>query len=211
MGKEFILLKDGGEDTVKRELVASKICQCFDFKQVAYEEYIYDGQTVSKSRIITSKQYSIVSRMAFEIYAANHDLDVLEECIRLDKETYYGMNILDYLVGNTDRHPENWGFLVDNRTNEYLSLYPIMDFNQSFGSYDTLDGANCQTVYPAKMTQREAAVEAVRQIGLHQIKEIDERLFEGETAWRDMFWKRLNELKKYCVKSAISGSLLLPP
>jgi len=198
MGKEFILLKDGGDNAVKRELVASKICQCFDFKQVAYEEYIYDGQTVSKSRIITSKQYSIVSRMAFEIYAANHNLNVLEECIRLDKETYYGMNILDYLVGNTDRHPENWGFWVDNRTNMYLSLYPIMDFNQSFGSYDTLDGANCQTVYPAKMTQREAAIEAVRQIGLHQIKEIDDRLFEGETAWRDMFWRRLNELKKYC-------------
>ena len=198
MGKEFILLKDGGDDAVKRELVASKLCQCFDFKQVAYEEYIYDGQIVSKSRMITSKQYSIVSKMAFEIYAANHNLDVLEECIRLDKETYYGMNILDYLVGNTDRHPENWGFWVDNQTNEYLSLYPIMDFNQSFGSYDTLDGANCQTVYPQKMTQREAAIEATRQIGLRQITEIDGLWFGNETAWKEMFFKRLNELKKYC-------------
>ena len=26
------------------------------------------------------------------------------------------MNILDYLVGNTDRHWENWGLLVDNET-----------------------------------------------------------------------------------------------
>ena len=34
------------------------------------------------------------------------------------------MNILDYLVGNIDRHPENWGFLVDNETNDYISLYP---------------------------------------------------------------------------------------
>ena len=83
----------------------------------------------------------MVSKMAFEIYAQNHDLNVIEECLRLDQETYYGMNILDYLVGNIDRHPENWGFLVDNRTNECVSLYPIMDFNQSFGSYDTLDGA----------------------------------------------------------------------
>ena len=61
-----------------------------------------------ESKIITSKQYSIVSRMAFEIYAQNHDLNVLDECLRIDKETYYGMNILDYLVGNIDRHPENW-------------------------------------------------------------------------------------------------------
>lgn len=194
--KDFILLKDGGEDAVKKELLASRLCQCFDFKQVKYKEGFYDGQKVTESKIITSQQYSIVSKMAFEIYAQNHDLNVLDECLRIDKETYYGMNILDYLVGNIDRHPENWGLLVDNQTNEYVSLYPIMDFNQSFGSYDTIDGANCQTVYPEKRTQREAAIEAVRNIGLHQIKDIDEDLFEDEMEWKTMFFQRFEELKK---------------
>lgn len=60
------------------------------------------------------------------------------------------------------------GFLIDNETNEYIYLYPVMDFNQCFLSYDDLDGANCQTVLPEKMTQREAAVEAVRKIGRTQ-------------------------------------------
>ena len=32
------------------------------------------------------------------------------------------MNILDYLTGNTDRHPENWGFYVDNSNNKYTEL-----------------------------------------------------------------------------------------
>ena len=194
-GKDFILLKDGGDDAVQKELLASRLCQCFDFKQVKYDEDFYDGQKVTQSKIITSRQYSIVSKMAFEIYALNHDLNVLNECLRIDKETYYGMNILDYLVGNIDRHPENWGFLVDNRTNEYVSLYPIMDFNQSFGSYDTIDGANCQTVYPEKKTQREAAIEAVRHVGMHQIKDIDEEIFEDRTVWKEMFFRRLEELK----------------
>lgn len=194
-GKDFILLKDGGDDAVKKELLASRLCQCFDLKQVKYKEGFYDGQKVTESKIITSKQYSIVSKMAFEIYAQNHDLNVLDECLRIDKETYYGMNILDYLVGNIDRHPENWGLLVDNQTNEYVSLYPIMDFNQSFGSYDTIEGANCQTVYPDKMTQREAAIEAVRNIGLHQIKDIDESFFEDAMEWKEMFFQRLEELK----------------
>ena len=195
-GKEFILLKDGGEDAVERELLASRLCQCFDFKQVKYKEGFYDGQKVTESRIITSKQYSIVSRMAFGVYAQNHDLDVVDECLRIDKETYYGMNILDYLVGNIDRHPENWGVLVDNQTNEYVSLYPIMDLNQSFGSYDTIDGANCQTVYSEKKTQREAAIEAVRNIGLPQMKDIDGDLFEDHIEWKTMFFQRLEELKK---------------
>lgn len=197
-GNDFILLKDGGDDAVRKELLASKLCQCFDFKQVEYKEGVYDGQRVTESKIITSKRYSIVSKMAFEIYAVNHDLNILDECIRVDKETYYGMNIIDYLVGNIDRHPENWGMLIDNRTNEYISLYPLMDFNQSFGSYDTIDGANCQTVYPRKMTQREAAVEAVGRIGLHQIKDIDESIFEDAAEWKEMFYRRLEELRKHC-------------
>jgi len=71
------------------------------------------------------------------------------------------MNILDYLVGNTDRHPENWGLLIDNTTNCPGSLYPLMDLNMSFQTYDKLDGANSQTVIPRKLTQRGAAIEAV--------------------------------------------------
>lgn len=196
-GDTFVLLKDGDEETVKREVLASRISQCFDFKQVAYQEDFYDGEKVSASRIVTSKRYSMVSKMAFQIYAVNHDLDVLEECIRVDKKTYYGMNILDYLIRNTDRHPENWGFLVDNQTNEYLSLYPIMDLNKSFESYDTMDGANCQTVLPKRQTQREAAIDAVREIGMNQICEIREEMFRDAPQWKDMFFARLEELKKY--------------
>lgn len=162
----FVLLKDGGEDIVRRELLASRICQCFDIPQVV-----------------------------FEIYAINHDLDVVEACVELDAVTYYGMNILDYLIGNTDRHPENWGLLVDNRTNKPVSLYPLMDFNQSFLSYDTIDGANCQTVYPKRQNQREAAVEAVQQIGLRQIRDVDVTWFEGMEKEAEMFLQRLDVLK----------------
>lgn len=195
--KDFILLKDGGCEIVKKELIASQICQCFDVKQVKYEKNYYDGQIVTESVLVTSKEYSMVSKAAFEVYAINHDLDVIDECLRLDKETYYGMNILDYLVGNIDRHPENWGFLVDNQTNECISLYPIMDFNQSFGSYDTIDGAMCLTGRGEIKTQREAAIEAVKIIGLRQIRNVDDMIFEDKIAWKEMFWRRYGELKKY--------------
>lgn len=191
----FKLLKDGGGDTVERELLASEICQCFDVKQVRYRKYFYDGQEVTESEIISSVRYSLVSKMTFDIYALNHDLDTLDVCKELDPVSYYGMNILDYLIGNTDRHPENWGFLIDNTDNHYVSLYPLMDFNQAFYSYDTLSGANCQTVLPVKMTQQEAALEAVKHIGLRQIKEINMELFGERTDWAKMFKQRLELLK----------------
>ena len=181
---------------MKREVLASEICQCFDIPQVIYREHVYDGEIVSESDIITSKEYSMVSKMAFDIYACNHDLDTLEVCKELDPVTYYGMNILDYLTGNTDRHPENWGFLVDNRTNEYVSLYPLMDFNQCFLAYDNLEGAKCQTVFPEQMSQREAAQEAVKHIGLRMVREMDMKKFGDMKKEAAMFQMRLEELKK---------------
>ena len=193
----FRLLKDGGEEVVRRELLASQICQCFDIPQVRYQEYYFEEELVSGSSLVTSKSYSMVSKMAFDIYACNHGLNTIEVCKTLDPVTYYGMNILDYLTGNTDRHPENWGFLIDNDTNRYISLYPVMDFNQCFLSYDSLDGANCQTVLPERMTQREAAIEAVRKIGLRQIKEVDMSMFGGMEKEGEMFQKRLAELKRH--------------
>ena len=193
----FRLLKDGDENAVRRELLASQICQCFAVRQVVYRESSFEGIQVSESSLVTSKEQSMISKMSFDIYACNHDLDTLEICKEIDPETYYGMNILDYLTGNTDRHPENWGFLVDNTTNDYISLYPVMDFNQCFQAYDTLEGANCQTVLPAKMTQREAAVEAVKKIGLPQIREMDMDKFGDMREEAKMFQMRLQELRGY--------------
>lgn len=199
---KFKLLKDGGKDTVQKELLASRICQCFDIPQVKYHESYYQDQLVSESEIITSKERSMVSKMSFEIYACNHDLDVLTECERIDPITFYGMNILDYLTGNTDRHPENWGLLVDNATNEYISLYPLMDFNQCFLAYDDIDGAICQTLFPRRLTQRQAAIEAVKKIGLPQIMEMDMSAFGELKDEAKMFERRLKELREILLVKA---------
>lgn len=106
------------------------------------------------------------------------------------------MNILDYLVGNIDRHWENWGLLIDKQTNKPIRLHDLMDFNKAFSAYDTIDGANCLTT-KEKQTQKEAAIYAVKQIGLPQIKEINSSIFQGDNKIETMFFKRLELLKKY--------------
>ena len=130
---------------VEAELLASKIIDCFDIPHVIYEKDVYDGTAVSKSRIITSKEKSIVPMKHVEIYAANHDTDTIEMALEKDAYGYHMMNIIDYLVGNTDRHWENWGFWFDNNTGELTGLYPLMDFNKAFTAYDSIDGASCLT------------------------------------------------------------------
>ncbi len=190
---DFYLIKDGGKEPVEQELLASKICRCFEVNQVKYEEESYDGQKVSVSKIITSLDFSIVPMEYFEIFCMNHEIDKMQFIMDLDGYSYYMMNIMDYLIGNIDRHWGNWGLLIDNKTNKPVRLYDLMDFNKAFHSYDTIEGANCLTVADKK-TQKEAAIEAVKQIGLNQIKEIDYGWFV-DNQWKDMFIKRLNTLK----------------
>ena len=190
----FYLLKDGDECAVQNELLASRICQCFRCNQIVYEPYEYDGLRVTRSRLMTGMEYSIVSREGFEIYAVNHDIDSMEYILNLDAYSFYMMNILDYLVGNTDRHWGNWGFLVDNKTGQVLRLHDLMDFNQSFREYDTPEGAGCQTINNRKISQREAALEAVQKVGLNQIAEVKEEWFEDRKADFLMFRQRLQQL-----------------
>lgn len=190
----FELLKDGDAGAVENEILASRICQCFRCRQVIYREGRYDGEKVSVSSLMTSKEYSIVSREAFEIYACNREIEPLSYILKLDGYSYYMMNILDYLVGNTDRHWGNWGFLIDNKRNKPVCLHPLMDFNQAFHAYDSIEGANAQTVRPDNRTQREAAVDAVSRIGLNMTEEIDRQWFRGNEEKYTMLKDRLDIL-----------------
>lgn len=52
----FRLLKDGGGEAVENEILASKICQCFDCSQVVYQEEYYEGERVSTATRIWKGQ-----------------------------------------------------------------------------------------------------------------------------------------------------------
>ncbi|MBQ6529136.1 MAG: hypothetical protein IJI38_11480 [Clostridia bacterium] len=198
----FFLLKDGDEKEVDAELLSSRIARCFDVDQVLYEPFIYDGQKVSASRLMTSRAFSIVPMEHVEIYAANHETDLHTMIRRYDLRGNCMMNIVDYLVGNTDRHWGNWGFLVDNKTNRPLKLFPLMDYNKAFQAYDSIEGSRCLTT-PQPMSQMDAALEAVRMIGLNQKEEVRKEWFSDPAQW-EMFQKRYHLLAD-AAKSPVSA------
>jgi len=193
-GNTFCLLKNGDERDVKAELLASRIARCFKAESVLYEPAQFEGVIVSKSRIITSEEESIVPMEAVDVYCANHELDRDAFVLKKDAYSYHMMNLIDYLVGNTDRHWGNWGFLVDNRTNRLGKLHPLMDFNKAFLAYDSIEGARCQT-NAKRQSQLDAAVEAVRQVGLNQTAEIEASWFP-DPEWREMFFRRLERVMR---------------
>lgn len=191
----FRLLKDGDENAVERELLASRVSRCFEVAQVLYEEDYFDGEKVTVSDNMTSKEYSIASMEAYEIFLKNQDMDIKTSILALDQYNYHMMNIVDYLVGNTDRHWGNWGVLVDNSTNRPIGLHKLMDFNRAFHAYDRIEGANCQTAFRSGVTQSEAAVMAVKEVGLNQIKEVRREVFAELPQYYEMFCQRLELLR----------------
>ena len=49
------------------------------------------------------------------------------------------MLAFDAVIGNTDRHLENFGFLRDANTGEYLGMAPLFDFDQALSADGTDD------------------------------------------------------------------------
>ena len=189
----FKLFKDGQLRDVNAEILASKIIDCFDVEHVKYEEDTFDGQIVSACKIITSEEHSIVAAEHVEIYALNHDISLMDIVFEKSFREYHMMNIIDYLIGNNDRHWGNWGFWIDNKTNKIESLYPLMDFNKAFIAYSTLEGAMCLPE-GGRISQKDAALYAVKLVGLNQIKEVERKWFDDENIW-EMFNQRLDVLK----------------
>lgn len=189
----FYLLKDGDERDVDAEILASKIIACFDISHVSYEESEFKGTKVSKCEIITSEESSIVSSEYVDIYCQNHDINKMDFVLKKDAYSYYMMNVIDYLIGNVDRHWGNWGFTVDNKTNKLGKLYPLMDFNKAFLSYDTIDGALCQTT-DRRISQKQAAIDAVQKVGLNQVKNVEKNWFNDKKT-AEMFFERLAVLR----------------
>ncbi len=185
----IFLLKNGDRRDVEAEILASKIASCFKVDSVDYELSFFDNKAVSKSRIITSEEKSIVSIEQVELYCANNELNRDEFVINKDEYSYHMMNLIDYLTGNTDRHWGNWGFFVDNNTNKIGKLHPLMDFNKSFQAYDSLEGALCLTK-GKKESQFEAARAAVKTVGLNMVKNIEPEWFDNKERY-SMFCDRL--------------------
>ncbi len=200
---EFWLLKDGEAKEVEAELIASQIARCFDVEQVRYEPWVYQGQRVSKSKLITSQGRSIVSAEYVDVYAANHGKNLQALVHTHDAYGYHMMNMIDYLVGNTDRHWGNWGFWISNSDNKLGKLHPLMDFNRAFRSYDTLEGAKCLTT-DENISQMEAALRGAKAIGFRPVKELPDHLpdfFHDLNSLfganlDDMFQRRLDVLRK---------------
>ena len=94
------------------------VCACEDFTVSSKTLYEFENLALS-----TNPDKKIETELS-------DILNVLDENKIINstkiKEKFWDMFIIDALIGNTDRHNGNWGFLVDNQTKE-VEFAPIYD------------------------------------------------------------------------------------
>lgn len=94
------------------------VCACEDFTSDDSELFEFEGLALS-----TNPDKKIDTELSDII-------DVIEECKMINssetKLKFWKMFVVDALIGNTDRHNGNWGFLVNKKTKE-VTFAPIYD------------------------------------------------------------------------------------
>lgn len=147
----YLLKSDKTSDYVntKMEVLASEILECFDNKLESIE-YVSDiKNTVDGTAVVSicknfiEEDYSFVEAWEVMEYHKRRKIDFRELCLERWGNKFACIPVLDYIISNTDRHTQNYGFLMNNDTGVIEKLAPLFDFNCALVSdYFSRDAAD---------------------------------------------------------------------
>ena len=98
------------------EFHATQVADALGFGHVKYELAKYKGRLCSKCRLFTSDRYGYLPASRLP------DRDAI-----LDDVRFLEMFLFDAVIYNVDRHLGNFGYKIDNDTNEIVDVAPIFD------------------------------------------------------------------------------------
>ena len=105
--------------------------------------------------------YSFIHAEEIYQYCAHNQLNFQDFILEIAKEDVLKMCIIDYIIGNPDRHLRNWGFIQDDSTGNLIGLAPLFDHDRSFEETDEMKSL----IFPEK-TMKEIALEAAKIIDI---------------------------------------------
>ena len=190
----FSLYKTGPSERVRNEVLASTALTELGFEVLKYELITFQGVEVSKCQCFTDENSGFVTAGNYNM---NYDLQELVDG-KFSSE-FWIMILCDYLIGNSDRHQDNWGFMFnDNR--EIMGLCPIFDFDHAFEAKEEYSCLPLQLLGQNGITMEAAAGTAIKYLEL----DIDS-LFNMSTC--EYVKRRLLRLKEYCRWESLRSKL----
>lgn len=116
------------------EFYAAQVAEAMGIPHVTYGLSKWKGQLCSTCELFTSKDISLVpASTLISTSKISQIIDWFDD--HGWKNDLADMLVLDAIIRNTDRHLGNFGFLVDNHTNQLLRPAPIFDNGLSLYCY----------------------------------------------------------------------------
>lgn len=113
------------------EVMATQVLEKLGVPHIKYTIGTKSGRLVSKCNLFTNEKYGFIP--ASRLYKHNNILEfgVDYKCLKEIQD----MLIADTIIFNEDRHLGNFGFMIDNDTQELVSFAPLFDHNLSMLCY----------------------------------------------------------------------------
>lgn len=138
LGNDLYMLKSDRTNNyvnTKMEILASEILDCFENK-LACIAYVGDiketregTEFISICKNFVDEHHSFVEAWEIMEYLRRKNIDFREHCLKQWGNRFACIAVLDYIVINTDRHTQNYGFFMNNNTGELDGLAPLFDYN----------------------------------------------------------------------------------
>lgn len=137
------------------EYYAAQIASAMGVNAISYNLSRWKGELCSVCDLFTSKEYSYLP--VGRVIAAGGMEAVREYYKNLGEEYVNSLNamlVFDAVIFNTDRHFGNFGFMVDNKTNQISAPVPLFDHGNSLFNYagrDDLENFAALEAYAATL------------------------------------------------------------
>lgn len=131
----YLLKSDLHENNIntRMEVLASKVLGCMD-GEIEYVNYCGEVQNtavgnlyVDKCKNFVDDEYSFVEAWEVEEYCKWNGVDFKEYFVGFHGAASIG--VIDYIIMNTDRHMQNYGFKMANDSGQIVGMAPLFDFN----------------------------------------------------------------------------------
>ncbi len=117
------------------EFYASQLVKAFTDEFVTYGLRTHNRRICSVCDLFTSEDYGYLPYAAIDSRSSTLK-DVLRKMREFGLEDRVKrMFVIDAVILNEDRHKNNFGFIVDNRTQEIVGMAPLFDHNISLLPY----------------------------------------------------------------------------
>lgn len=115
----------------KAELLASKILDCTNIPHVQYLPTYYENLLVAECENFVPEGQSFIEAHEIISFCKDSKMNYTEYMLQNCGMDFANMAVMDYVLQNADRHDQNYGIMMNNKTGNIIGLCPLFDHNQA--------------------------------------------------------------------------------